>query len=176
MPSNVPPAFTDLLAGATRSAVHLEMRDAYGVDYESGPFADWRRGVRPDRSDRDSWWRPWLDLVQETAARGVVMRRARIVSEPVSEYTRFLHSFTFTNVVAGEQVRWLPRRKASSLALPGNDFWLFDDHTVYWNHFTGEGASAGGEVDEDPAAAKLCAEAFASVWERATPHDHYEIH
>ncbi|WP_330265341.1 DUF6879 family protein [Streptomyces griseorubiginosus] len=177
MPSNVPPpAFTDLLAGATRSAVHLEMRDSYAVDYESGPFADWRRGFRHDEADRASWWRPWLSLVEETTARGATMRRARIVSEPVSEYTRFLHSFTFTNVAAGEQVSWLPRRRASELALPGNDFWLFDDQTVYWNHFTGDGASAGGEVSENPAVAKLCAEAFEAVWTRAIPHDQYEIH
>ncbi|MFI6661527.1 DUF6879 family protein [Streptomyces sp. NPDC050523] len=177
MPSNVPPpAFTELLAGATRSAVHLEMRDTYAVDYESGPFAAWRRGHRLDPADRASWWRPWLDLVEESVARGVVIRRARIVSEPVSEYTRFLHSFTFTNVAAGEEVRWLPRRRASDIALPGNDFWLFDDHTVLWNYFTGDGASAGGEVAVDPAAAKLCAEAFETVWARGIPHDRYAIH
>lgn len=77
---------------------------------------------------------------------------------------------------AGEDVRWLPRRQASELALPGNDFWLFDDHTVLWNHFTGDGASAGGEVIENPTAAKLCAEAFEAVWALATPHDQHEIH
>lgn len=176
MPSTTPPEFADLLAGTTRSAVHLEMRDTYAVDYESGPFADWRAGVRHDQADRTSWWRPWLDLVQETVARGVVIRRARIVSEPVSEYTRYLYDNTFTNVTAGELVRWLPRRQASVIALPGNDFWLFDDHLVRWNHFTGDGRSGGGEVTDDPAAAKLCAEAFEAVWARATPHDQYEIH
>ncbi|MFD7283475.1 DUF6879 family protein [Streptomyces sp. NPDC059862] len=176
MPSNVPPAFTDLLSSATRSAVHLEMRDSYAVDYEQGPFAEWRKGFRHDPADRASWWRPWLDLVQEAVSRGVVIRRARIVSEPVSEYTRFLYDGTFTNIAAGEQVRWLPRRRASDIALPGNDFWLFDDRVVRWNHFTGGGASAGGEVCDDPAAAKLCAEAFEAVWVRAIPHDQYEIH
>ncbi|WP_330339433.1 DUF6879 family protein [Streptomyces sp. NBC_00557] len=175
MPSTTPPDFADLLAGAARSAVHLEMRDAYAVDYEKGPFADWRAGIRPDPADRASWWRPWLDLVQQAVARGVVIRRARIVSEPVSEYTRFLYDGTFTNVAAGEQVRWLPRRQASTIALPGNDFWLFDDQVVRWNHFTGEGQSAGGEVTEDPAAAKLCSEAFEAVWARAVPHDQYKI-
>lgn len=175
MPSNVPTAFVELLAGATRSAVHLEMRDSYAVDYETGPFAEWRRGFRHDPAHRASWWRPWLDLVQETVARGVVIRRARIVSEPVSEYTRFLYDGTFTNVAAGELVRWLPRRQASSLALPGNDFWLFDDQVVRWNHFTGEGRSAGGEVTTDPDAIKLCADAFEDVWARAIPHDQYTI-
>lgn len=176
MPSSAPATFTDLLARTQRTAVHLEMRDTYAVDYEQGPFADWRNGYRHDPADRDSWWRPWLDLVQETAARDVVVRRARIVSEPVSEYTRFLYDGTFTNVAAGERVRWLPRRRASDIALPGNDFWLFDEQWIYWNHFTGDGASAGGVTSDDPAAAKLCAEAFEAVWGRAVPHHEYEIH
>jgi hypothetical protein len=169
------PTFAELLGGAVESAVHLEMRDSYAVDYEEGPFADWRAGFRHDPDDRASWWRPWLDLVQETVGRGVVMRRARIVSEPVSDYIRYEHSGTFTNVAAGEQVRWLPRRHASDLALPGNDFWLIDSRLIRWNHFTGDGASGGGELSTDPAAAKLCAEAFDAVWERGIPHDRYEI-
>lgn len=176
MRSNVPAAFTDLLADTTRTAVHLEMRDSYAVDYEAGPFAGWRRGFRHDPDDRASWWRPWLGLVQETVSRGVTIRRARIVSEPVTEYTRYLYDTTFTNVAAGELVRWLPRRQASNIALPGNDFWLFDDQVVRWNHFDGEGHSLGPEVTDDPAAAKLCATAFEEVWARATPHDQYEIH
>ncbi|MFE7661822.1 DUF6879 family protein [Streptomyces celluloflavus] len=175
MPSSVP-TFDELMSKCTRSAVHLEMRDTYAVDYEKGPFAEWKGGFRHDPADRQSWWRPWLDLIQETVSRGIVVRRARIVSEPVSEYTRFLYDGTFTNVAAGEQVRWLPRRRASDIALPGNDFWLFDEQWVRWNHFTGEGASGGGEVSDDPAAAKLCADAFEAVWSRATPHDQHEIH
>ncbi|MCC5481208.1 DUF6879 family protein [Streptomyces barringtoniae] len=174
MPSNVP-TFPELLGAATRSAVHLEMRDSYAVDYEAGPFAQWRASHRYNLADRASWWRPWLDLIQETVGRGVVVRRARVVSQPVSEYTRFLYDGTFTNVAAGEQVRWLPRRQASDIALPGNDFWLIDGRLIRWNHFTGEGASAGGEISEDPAAAKLCADAFEAVWARAIPHDQYTI-
>lgn len=174
MPSSVPP-WPELLGAAKRSAVHLEMRDSYAVDYEKGPFAQWRAGFRHDPADRASWWRPWLDLIHETVSRGVVVRRARIVSEPVSEYTRFLYDGTFTNVAAGEQVRWLPRRRASDIALPGNDFWLIDGQLIRWNHFTGEGASAGGEISEDPAVAKLCADAFEAVWARAIPHENYKI-
>ncbi|MEV6046022.1 DUF6879 family protein [Streptomyces xanthochromogenes] len=174
MPSKVPPTFLELLAGATRSAVHLEMRDAYAVDYEKGPFAEWRAGFRHDPADRQSWWRPWLDLVAETVDRGVVMRRARIVSEPVSEYIRYEHSGTFTNIAAGELVRWLPRRQASDIALPGNDFWLIDDRLVQWNHFAGDGSSQGPELADDPAVVKLCSDAFEVVWNRGIPHDQYK--
>jgi hypothetical protein len=174
MSSNAPP-FADLLAGAQSSAVHLEMRDVYAVDYEKGPFADWRSGVRLDPADRASWWRPWLDLITETVARGVVVRRARIVSEPVSDYIKYEHSGTFTNVAAGEQVRWLPRRAASTIALPGNDFWLFDGQLVQWNHFAGDGSSQGPELTDDQGAVKLCDTAFEAVWDRAIPHFDYEI-
>lgn len=169
------PTWDDLLGSAHASAVHLEMRDSYAVDHEKGPFANWRAGARLDPDDRASWWRPWHSLIADTVGRGVVVRRARIVSEPVSEYTRFLHHGTLKNIIAGEQVRWLPRRQASDIPLPGNDFWLIDDRLVRWNHFTGEGSPAQGEISEDPSTAKLCAEAFEAVWSRAIPHDQYEI-
>ncbi|MEU6390178.1 DUF6879 family protein [Streptomyces sp. NPDC046939] len=172
--SSVPP-FPEMLAGARTSAVHLEMRDCYAVEKEREAFAEWKKGARIDPDDRASWWRPWLDLIQETVGRGVVVRRARIVSEPVSDYIRFEHSHTFTNVAAGELVRWLPRRRASDIALPGNDFWLIDDTLVRWNHFSGGGASEGGEISTEPATVRLCSEAFEAVWERAIPHQQYEI-
>jgi hypothetical protein len=174
MPSNVP-TWAELLGSAQHTAVHLEMRDSYAVDNEKGPFADWRAGVRLDPADRASWWRPWHTLIADTVARGVVVRRARIVSEPVSEYIRFEHSGTFKNILSGEQVRWLPRRQASDIALPGNDFWLIDETLIRWNHFTGDGQSGGGEISEDPGAVKLCATAFEDVWDRAVPHDEYTI-
>ncbi|GLW73661.1 hypothetical protein Kpho02_59600 [Kitasatospora phosalacinea] len=169
--------FSDLLASARHSAVHLEMRDTYAVADEAERIEQWRAGHRLDPADRESWWRPWLDTIAATVARGVVVRRARIVSEPVSEYTRYLHSMTFTNIAAGEQVRWLPRMQASTIALPGSDFWLFDGKVVMFNHFTGDGDWADPEdtVSDDPAVAKLCAEAFETVWERAVPHEQYTV-
>ncbi|WEV25726.1 hypothetical protein OYE22_11320 [Streptomyces sp. 71268] len=168
-------SFADLLRSAERSAVHLEMRDSYGVENENEAFARWREGHRLDRANRASWWRPWLDLVQEVTGRGVSLRRARIFSEPVSEYIRFEHSGTFTNVVAGEQVRWLPRRQASDIALPGNDFWLFDDRLVQFNIFDGEGRWVHTDHSDKPEVAQLCASAFETVWTRAIPHDAYSM-
>jgi hypothetical protein len=169
------PDFVTLLRGARRSAVHLEMRDAYMLD--DPDLIAWRQGYRADPADRTSWWRPWLDLVTETVERGVVLRRARIVSEPVSEYIRYEYDVTFPNVAAGEQVRWLPRRQSSGLALPGNDFWLIDDRLVQFHFFSGDGqwADPGFEITEEPGAAKLCALAFDAVWERGIPHEKYIV-
>ena len=77
------------------------------------------------------------------------------------------------NIAAGEQVRWLPRRRASDLALPGNDFWVFDDRLVRFGYFTGDGTGLGHEVTAEPAVVKLCAAAFEAVWERAIDHQDY---
>ncbi|MFE5122074.1 DUF6879 family protein [Streptomyces sp. NPDC056669] len=174
MPQNVP-SFAELLKGAQQSAVHLEMRDVYDVESEREPFARWGAGFRLNEVDRSSWWRPWLDLVAETVGRGVVMRRARIVSEPVTDYIKYEHSGTFTNVAAGELVRWLPRASASDIALPGNDFWLIDQRAVRFNVFTGGGDVAAPQYTEDPRVAKLCSDAFEAVWERAIPHEEYKV-
>lgn len=168
------PSFDELLRSCEQSAVHLEMRDGY---MRNDPmFRAWQAGHRDDPADRASWWRPWLDLMLETTGRGVDVRRARIVSEPVSGYIRFEYDVTFANMAAGEQVRWLPRRRASDLALPGNDFWLFDGKLAMINHFDGEGnwADPPTELTTDPAVVTLCATAFESVWDRAIPHEHYQ--
>lgn len=166
----VDPTFEELLRATGRTALHLEMRDGYST--MDPAYAAWRmdRGIDPL-----AWYGSWPDVVGQAARRGVVVRRARIVSEPVSEYVRFEYEITAAlNIAAGEEVRWLPRRQASDLALPGNDFWLFDESVVQLNHFTGDGESAGHEVSRDPALVKSCASAFAAVWQRALPHEKYQ--
>lgn len=160
--------FDELLLNCRRSAVHLETRDGYSTTDPA--FIAWQ-------SDRDidpfDWYGAWAELV--TTVSGVVpIRRARIVSEPVSDYVRFEYDITTAlNIAAGEDVRWLPRRRASEIALPGNDFWLFDDETVLLNHFNGVGDSVGHELSTSPDLVKLCSAAFEAVWKRATPHEEY---
>lgn len=169
------PTLEDRLRSCSRSAVHLEMRDGY---MRSDPrFVAWQNGVRDDPADADPEQRPWLRLVASLVTQGVEVRRARIVSEPMSDYIRFEHHLTDPNVGAGEQVRWLPRRRASGLALPGNDFWLFDSNSVVFHHFAGDGELAPDdeEFTDDPAVVKLCADAFEAVWALAVPHADYRF-
>lgn len=166
---------SDLMEAAQHSAVFLQMRDLYNVSYEADDFATWQRTGRREFDPNSEYWASWVDLVSRAVARGVAIRRARIVSEPVSDSIRYMHEGVVVNIGAGEQVRWLPRRRASDLALPGNDFWLFDEKWIHWNHFAGDGSGTGGEVTDDPATAKLCATAFETVWSRGIPHDQYEI-
>lgn len=146
------------------------MRDTYPTD---PVFRHW---LASGTFDPASDYREWFDLIVASVTRGVQVRRARIVSEPVTDDVRFEYDMAADhNIAAGEQVRWLPRRRASDLALPGNDFWLFDDRAVIFNHFAGDGSPVdyGEEVFTDPAVVKLCGSAFESVWERAVPHADY---
>jgi hypothetical protein len=165
------PPFSELIAATTRSAVHLEMRDAYTP---SDPeFHAWKQGKPRTPPDTPDWWH---NLVREHAARGIRFRRARIVSEPVSDYIRFEHEATgWLNVAAGEEVRWLPRRRASDLCLPGNDFWLFDDRLIRFHHFSGDGEIVEDELCDDPAVIARCMTAFESIWDRAVPHADYRL-
>ncbi|NSL43619.1 DUF6879 family protein [Streptomyces sp. 8P21H-1] len=159
MPSSVP-GFAELLGRCKRSAVHLELRDSYAP---TDRFEAWRRGERIDWEDRASWWHSYDQLITDTVARGVAIRRARVVSEPVSDCIRWEHHVTRANVTAGEEVRWLPRRRATDIALPGNDFWLFDGTLLRVHHFSGDGVVVEDEIVADPEAVKPCSAAFEAV-------------
>jgi hypothetical protein len=159
------------MKGCTVSALHLEMRDVYTPN--DPDYQQWKAGDYFDPAER---WPERIDLVSSVVAQGAVVRRARIVSEPVTEYVRYEHALTDRlNIDAGELVRWLPRRRASDLSLPGNDFWLFDGRIVLFNHFAGDGSSGDKELRDEPTVIELCARAFESVWDRAVPHQVYEL-
>jgi hypothetical protein len=166
------PAFGELLETATRSVVHLELRDSYE---EVSAFRKWR-----DEGIGDAHSYEWGDYPQQIAAavaRGVRVRRARIVSEPVSDYIRWEHMLTEVNIKAGEEVRWLPRRQAWGLiCLPPADFFMFDQTLVRFGFQRGDGSNTREyEFTSDPRVAAQCVAAFEMVWERAMPHEDYQV-
>jgi len=170
-------SFEELFQEAERSAVHLEMRDAYAVANEADDFSTWRATGIANVDPESAYWKPWVSLVRGAVERGVLVERARIVSEPVTDYIRYEHALTVVNLASGEHVRWLPRRLASNIALPGNDFWLFDDRLVRINHFTGDGDGAAEpfEDTDNPELVRLCSTAFATVWSRGIPHADFAL-
>ncbi|MGH3645710.1 MAG: DUF6879 family protein [Micromonosporaceae bacterium] len=171
------PGFLELLESAQHSVMHLEMRDWYDVGDEADDFEKWKCTGRRDADPTSDYWTPWVDLMRQTIARGVTVRRARIVSQPVTDYIRYEHAGTTVNIFAGELVRWLPRRHASDLGLPGNDCWEFDGRAVLFNHFDGNGdwSEPRWEVRTEPAVARLVTAAFEAVWERAIPHENFTV-
>lgn len=138
-------------------------------------YQAWLAGYA-DPQEAARQYKGYTDVVVPAVRRGVTVRRARIVSEPVSDYVRWEHWLTVpVNVAAGEQVRWLPRRLASTLAVPGNPYWVFDDRLVRFTLFGGNGEFQGSQYSDDTAVIKACRSAFEAVWQLAIPHDEYRI-
>ena len=158
-----------LLDSFRREAVHLEMRDVYATDIERSRFQTWLKGEPLDPESEAEWWRPWREFMVRNQEQGKTLRRLRIVSEPVTDYIRFEWLDAAELVRAGEAVRWLPRREASALLLPGNDYWMFDRETVAFTHFSGDGHVLGHEMTTDPDIVRTCRQAFETVWDLATP-------
>jgi hypothetical protein len=164
--------FDELLHhGFEREALHLEMRDAYGTAVELPYMAKWASG-EPDDLE---WLQGWCVTLRDHVKAGKQVRRARVVSEPLSDYQRWSYSIAFPMVEAGEDIRWEPRRLVSSVALPGNDFYLFDDRLALFLLYAGSGLSAGMLRSADPADLRLCRAAFEAVWNLSIPHREYAV-
>ena len=163
------PTFKELLANTKRSAAHLEMRDVYD---ESDPaYQDFCSGG-PGTYDRSAW----LSTVAEAVGRGVTMRRLRIYSQPATRYIEWEYALTPQNIEAGEDVRWLPRKRAYDLLLPGADLWMFDNRLVRFHHNAGDGRSLKEyEFVSDPRRIMQVVGSFEMAWERATPHADHKL-
>lgn len=162
-----------MLAACTSSAIHLELHDVHRTS--DATYQAWLAG-RADSQESAQQYRAYTDVIVSAVGRGVAVRRARIVSEPVSDYVRWEHWLTEpVNIAAGEQVRWLPRRLASTLAVPVNPYWVFDDRLVRFTLFGGDGEPQGSQYSEDVGVVAVCQTAFEAVWQLATPHQEYRI-
>ena len=144
--------FVELLTAITSSVIRFEMRDSY--DKTDDGFADWR--ATGDTSTYD--WGDHLDIVGAAVTRGVTFRRVCVVSEPLSEY-----------------IRWLPRTRAADLLLPGADCFVFDHRVIRWNFQNGDGTNPRHYTfSSDPRTIRDITAAFEIAWDRATPHGEYK--
>jgi hypothetical protein len=161
----------DLLLHAQRRALHLETRDTYPA---TDRYLAWHEGREFDRSEFES---DWASCLAPLVSRGGDIRRARVVSEPLSSHTRYEYEVTErSNLAAGEKIRWLPRREALDVLVPANDYWLIDDDLLF-NFFDGNGEFVGVEVvtrSENRHLIETCEAAFENVWQRGVDHFDYK--
>ncbi|MFM9632810.1 MULTISPECIES: DUF6879 family protein [Streptomyces] len=153
-------------------AFHLELRDDYSVPGEDGPFQQWLAGKDTDYS----YLAPWLRLVRQSTARGMTVRRVRVVTEPLTPYIQWEHSVTAVNEQAGEDIRWLPRPLLPAdtvFPFDGRDWWLFDDRILAVGHFDQDGRILGSQIIEDPDTVTQCAHLRDRLWTLAAPHTKY---
>jgi hypothetical protein len=169
VPSISESEFDRLLSGFEREAIHLETRDAYGTAVELPHLAKWATGQPDDLQ----WLQGWCETVRRHVQAGRSVRRARIVSEPLSDYQRWSYSIAHPMVAAGEDIRWVPRRLVSSIGFSGNDFFLFDDQIVVFLMYAGNGRATDRVTSTDADDVHLCRSAFEAAWQYAIPHRDY---
>jgi len=124
----------------------LETRDSYDESYEHEALRRFLVGepVGPQ------WMQSWLDLVREATAQGRRFARVRVVSLPLTDYSRFgVWCAQFTNA-AGDDIRYLARARAATINLPDHDYWLFDSRTLLRMHYDDGDRFLHGEIIDDP--------------------------
>ncbi len=156
------------LIDQARDYAKCDLRDRYAVNADT--VAAWLAG---DAARIDAEVAKWREgLLTEVAGRSRT-RRIRVASEPLSDYHRFVYAVSSAGVGAGDDLRWLPRRLTSVLALPGNDFFVLDGELVIFNVLDGHDDRAEIQLYDEPDVVKFCVDAFEAAWAVAVPHDRY---
>lgn len=136
--------FAELLLSFERSAWRWECQGTYREPDESEPLQAWREG-RPD----DGFLDGWLAQIRQLRATGRTFERVRMLTDPPTEYLKWMISLTHRNVEAGEDIRWIDEHEAREFDAPRYDFYLLDDRLVAQLHFDATGL-AGAEVTNEP--------------------------
>ncbi|MGQ0777914.1 MAG: DUF6879 family protein [Pseudonocardiales bacterium] len=141
------PEFSQLFYTFEHTAFRLEVRDRYDASYENESL----RKFLASEPDDLHWMQNWLTMIREATAEGRRFARVRVVSMPLTDYSRFgVWCAQFTNG-AGEDIRYFVRDQAQAEGLPDHDYWLFDSRKLVSMHFDDADSFLGGEVIEDPA-------------------------
>jgi hypothetical protein len=115
----------------------------------------------------------WLNILRETTVTGRRFARVRVVSLPLTDYSRFgVWCAQFTNG-AGEDIRYLDRAQAEAAGLPNHDYWLFDSRVLLRMHFDEHDAFLGGEIIEDTAEIVKANYWRDAAWHYATRRDDF---
>ena len=142
--------FDRLFENFEHTAFRLEVRDRYNASYEDESLQKFLAG-EPEYIDES--FQEWLDLVRAATAEGRRFSRVRVVSLPLSDYSRYGLAYARHTNAAGDDIRYLTRDRARAIGLPDHDYWLFDSRKIARLHFDeGDDHLLGVEVIEDPVA------------------------
>jgi hypothetical protein len=160
--------FAALFQQVRRSSWRWECQGWYAVDMPE--VAAWLRGEPVVETDDD---RAWLGYIRSLNAAGIPFERVRMLTDPLTDYLRWMLATTSRNVSAGEDIRWVEQHRIEGLDLPAYDFYVFDDERVAILRFDDAKELTAVDVDDDPAvvAQHRCWRDI--VWPLATPHAEY---
>ncbi|MBV9728172.1 MAG: hypothetical protein JO309_01925 [Pseudonocardiales bacterium] len=159
--------FGQLFRTFEHTAFRLETRDQYKSANETEALRQFIAGEPVDLG----WFQNWLTMIREAVSQGRRFTRVRVVSMPLTDYSRFgVFCSEHTNA-AGEDIRYLKRDEA--VDLPDYDYWLFDSRKLVRMHFDDEDNFLGGEIIEDPAVIVEHNYWRDAAWHRAVRRDDF---
>lgn len=159
--------FGGMFAKLKHSAWRLETRRRYASDEATDTYAQFLAEGRVDWDLDD----PWCAGRREQSALGKRFERVRILDEPPTEGQRYLLDNARRNTAVGEDIRVLTRTRADDLALPREDFWIFDSRVVALLHHDDTDNMTGVELITDPVQVLRYAQAREAAWHHAVPYE-----
>jgi hypothetical protein len=148
-----------------RSAWRLECQGAYDEPEEREPIQRFLAGEPQDLA----WFEDWPIWIREQRQAGRAVGRARMLTEPLTDYLRFELSITPPAVAAGEDIRLIDQLVFDELDIPREDFWIFDDLTVALLRF-GDNGMAGAEIITDRDRVASFRDRQRRAWDAAVPY------
>ncbi|MCX5399110.1 DUF6879 family protein [Streptomyces sp. NBC_00102] len=104
---------------------------------------------------------------------GKTVGRVRIADAPPTTEQRFLLDYARHNAAAGEDIRYLWRDDADRMALPAEDFWIFDSRMVALLHFDDQDNLLHFELITEPAEVVRYARVRDAAMHHAVPFDRF---
>jgi hypothetical protein len=133
----------DMFDRFERNAWRFEGRDTYLVAGEADRIATFLRGEQLPRKTREN--NGWIATLEAIRGRRAKIGRIRVVGHPVTDYTRFEFAAYPDNARAGEDIRVIDREALAPEWAGVPDFWLFDDETVFVQHYDRDGVFLGAD-------------------------------
>jgi hypothetical protein len=162
--------FSGFFEDFAHTAWRLESRGGYDSDRQTDTYQRFLRG----EDLRQNANRPWCRNIRVQIAQGKRIERVRILDQPPTTGQRYLLASAWSNVEAGEDIRHLWRAEAEQLALPREDFWLFDSRYALRLHFNGDDRYLGAELIDDPAVIVRYCQVRDAAWHHAVRHDEFK--
>ncbi|MFF3518770.1 DUF6879 family protein [Streptomyces sp. NPDC002573] len=159
--------FDRLFTQLEHTAWRLETRRRYASDESTETYAQFTHGepVNWDGVDAE-----WCAERQQQVALGKRFERVRIVDHPPTPGQLYLLDNARRNSSVGERILTLTRAHADQLALPAEDFWLFDSRLVARLNFDDADNLLDVELITEPAAVVRYAMARDAAMHHAIPY------
>ncbi|MGW5093488.1 DUF6879 family protein [Streptomyces nodosus] len=162
--------FDGLFTQFKHSAWRLESRRRYASDEQTETYQQFTRGEPVNWEGVDAEW--CVERRQQIAL-GKRFERVRIVDTPPTPGQLYLLDNARRNSSVGETIYSLRRANADHLALPAEDFWLFDSRLVALLNFDDADQLLDVELITEPAAVLRYAQARDAAMHHAIPYEEF---